>query len=379
MNESPSPLPLYSRALAVVRNKWIFLAPPAIAVIMLCASLFDRNYVIVPAQQPLRISAYGDSADRGRSRVQRFTIDSSGMFLQFELREGFPYPYAGIKIDLMRDSSFFDLSRYDRLSINISRSQEQDIVIHLRSFVKGFTRLDSILTHRFLTHEIYCLPGSEFYRLPLRTFTTPTWWYFRHRLDEKRLGRDNLKSIINLIIQNGSTTPINRPFWIKISYLAFEKNIPLRIWHCALFCGIYSLLCLGGVLLLKVIGKRRIPPAMVIAYQPLDVQNYADEELQRIASHLAANYSDPDLSLVTVARETGLLPSKISKLLKKQFHCGFKQYLNLVRIAESKRLLKETDRQIVDISRKVGYNNVTHFNRIFKRFEGITPNNYRKE
>ena len=56
----------------------------------------------------------------------------------------------------------------------------------------------------------------------------------------------------------------------------------------------------------------------------------------------------------------------------------FKQYLNKIRLSEAKRLLKETDRQIADIAYHVGYKNVTHFHRIFKQNEKISPNEYRK-
>ena len=43
-----------------------------------------------------------------------------------------------------------------------------------------------------------------------------------------------------------------------------------------------------------------------------------------------------------------------------------------------KRLLRETDRQVMDIAYKVGYGNISHFNRVFKEAENCSPNEYRK-
>ena len=57
----------------------------------------------------------------------------------------------------------------------------------------------------------------------------------------------------------------------------------------------------------------------------------------------------------------------------------FKQYLNIIRITEAKRLLRETDNQITSCAYNVGYNNIPHFNRTFKQLEGISPKEYRKK
>lgn len=90
-------------------------------------------------------------------------------------------------------------------------------------------------------------------------------------------------------------------------------------------------------------------------------------------AYIAQEYKDPGLTVNRIASEVGLLPAKITQILRDQRNCSYKQYLNAIRLAEAKRLLLETDRNIVEISRKVGYNNVTHFNRIFKETEGVSP------
>jgi len=53
-------------------------------------------------------------------------------------------------------------------------------------------------------------------------------------------------------------------------------------------------------------------------------------------------------------------------------------YLNGERIKFAKKLIQRTNNKFADIAYKSGFNNTSYFNRQFKRFEKITPNQYRK-
>ena len=66
-------------------------------------------------------------------------------------------------------------------------------------------------------------------------------------------------------------------------------------------------------------------------------------------------------------------------LFKNQTKMTFSQYLNKVRINESKLLLEETEDSIIDISLTVGFNNHNHFSATFKKLTGMTPSQYRNQ
>ncbi|MCC0728676.1 helix-turn-helix transcriptional regulator, partial [Clostridioides sp. ZZV14-6045] len=53
-------------------------------------------------------------------------------------------------------------------------------------------------------------------------------------------------------------------------------------------------------------------------------------------------------------------------------------YINILRIEESKKYLKNGNMSIADICKKVGFNNSSYFSQIFKKFNNSTPNEYRK-
>ncbi len=56
---------------------------------------------------------------------------------------------------------------------------------------------------------------------------------------------------------------------------------------------------------------------------------------------------------------------------------SFSNYISKQRIERAKILLKETDDSVIDIAFKVGFNNVTYFNRIFKKYLNTTPSEFR--
>ena len=86
-----------------------------------------------------------------------------------------------------------------------------------------------------------------------------------------------------------------------------------------------------------------------------------------------------DLPMNEVAEYTGISLAYFSQLFKLHAGTNFSQYLNQLRIDKSKELLRNRELRIVDISTRVGYRDVKYFNRIFKKFEGVTPSEYRSE
>ena len=53
-------------------------------------------------------------------------------------------------------------------------------------------------------------------------------------------------------------------------------------------------------------------------------------------------------------------------------------YINLFRIQKAKELLSDVTLKLYDISPAVGYNDENYFSKVFKKYEGISPAEYRK-
>ncbi len=70
--------------------------------------------------------------------------------------------------------------------------------------------------------------------------------------------------------------------------------------------------------------------------------------------------------------------SYVAKEFKKHMNCSFLKYLTVVKLNYAKDLLIHTNLTILDISAKLGFNSLSHFNHIFKETFGAPPSSFRK-
>ena len=92
--------------------------------------------------------------------------------------------------------------------------------------------------------------------------------------------------------------------------------------------------------------------------------------------YIKNNYCNKELDLKTVSEYVELSPSYFSRLFSKETGENYTDYLTKVRISEAKRLFNETNMKVYEVCFKVGYDNVEHFSRTFKKITGISPNSY---
>lgn len=85
-----------------------------------------------------------------------------------------------------------------------------------------------------------------------------------------------------------------------------------------------------------------------------------------------------DVNLTLISEMVGVSESYLSKQFNKEVGCNFIQYVTNLRIEESKRLMKKKGNKITDIAETVGYLNVEHFSRMFKKTTGYSPKLYRE-
>lgn len=100
--------------------------------------------------------------------------------------------------------------------------------------------------------------------------------------------------------------------------------------------------------------------------------------MESILSYVDANLMDNTLSLNMVASHFNVSPSLISRLFAEQHGENFHTYVNQLRIARAMEYLgDENGDDIASVALKVGYTNDATFRRLFKRFAGVTPSEYR--
>lgn len=94
--------------------------------------------------------------------------------------------------------------------------------------------------------------------------------------------------------------------------------------------------------------------------------------------YMSDHYEDADLSLSQVAEYVGLNEKYFTNRFSKETGETYSAYLTGVRIQKAKELLRTTNFKIYEISEMVGYHNVEHFTRMFKKLNQVSPAQYRK-
>lgn|GEM_PF-301975 len=110
----------------------------------------------------------------------------------------------------------------------------------------------------------------------------------------------------------------------------------------------------------------------------IDLNETSSAGLAEIIVSYINTHKAENLSLKDLASRFHFSPCHISRLIRKKTGQTFPQYLNKIRLAEAKELLRNSDLEINKIAYTVGYTEVSHFNRIFKKTLGLSPSKYRR-
>lgn len=97
---------------------------------------------------------------------------------------------------------------------------------------------------------------------------------------------------------------------------------------------------------------------------------------QNAVKYIEENYMNK-LKLSDVAEQVYVSQWHLSKILNRHIEKSFSDILNYVRIEKAKELLKDPSLRIGDIAEKVGFLDLAHFSRVFKKQAGVSANEYR--
>jgi len=106
-------------------------------------------------------------------------------------------------------------------------------------------------------------------------------------------------------------------------------------------------------------------------------QENSEPPVIRRAKEFINEHQTEDLTLGQVAKAVNTSTFYFCKMFKKATGINFTDYLSRVRIEKSKNLLLNPNLRISEIAFEVGFQSLTHFNRVFKKVLGQSPTEYR--
>lgn len=98
--------------------------------------------------------------------------------------------------------------------------------------------------------------------------------------------------------------------------------------------------------------------------------------VNKALNYMRDNYSHK-VTLTDVADNTFVSQWHLSKLLNRHTGQSFSELMNTIRIEEAKKLLEDPALRVGDVAEMVGFQDMGHFSRVFKKITGISANEFR--
>ncbi len=111
---------------------------------------------------------------------------------------------------------------------------------------------------------------------------------------------------------------------------------------------------------------------------PHDLGGNAHWVIREMKLYARENFRNP-IKLSAQAERYGFNEKYIGRLFKSTTDVSFTQYVNRLRLNHAKNLLMSSEKSIIEVAMDSGFENVTYFNRCFKRELGLTPTEFRRQ
>lgn len=95
-----------------------------------------------------------------------------------------------------------------------------------------------------------------------------------------------------------------------------------------------------------------------------------------IIRHINLHFREP-LQLDSLAKQFFISKGHLCRVFKEVTGFGFTEYINITRVKEAEHLLRETDWSVTQVSEYCGFENFSHFGKMFKKLSGMSPRAYR--
>ncbi|GAA4829841.1 hypothetical protein GCM10023310_03530 [Paenibacillus vulneris] len=181
-----------------------------------------------------------------------------------------------------------------------------------------------------------------------------------------RLGKDDVERLLHYFIfhleyEMEGTLPEAAKLWLQdakpVLLLALEQSDTLAQLESCFLKELEQLSgCIG-----ELVQSRRYNAQMI-----------------EIRDFVTKHFMDPNLSLTMLSDRFQIGSKYLSQLFKESIGQNFSDFLIGLRIEHAKKLLRESDVSVQDISDLMGYANTTSFIRIFKKIVGVSPGQYRE-
>lgn len=107
-----------------------------------------------------------------------------------------------------------------------------------------------------------------------------------------------------------------------------------------------------------------------------NTQDRLSNKLLRALKYMQEHFHE-DIAIEEVSQATGISPSYLHQLFKRELERTFLDYLTELRINQAKHILSHEDAKMTEVCTRVGYRSPQHFSQVFKKTTGMLPHQFR--
>jgi AraC-like DNA-binding protein len=314
--------------------------------------------------------------DRGFSEI---TVDSASGHLHFRYNyeKDSDDPFAILMFHAHELARHLNLADYRYIDIDLDQKKSQDFTISLYMYIPGFSDPVAAETHRPYSLKVRVKENQTHYHYKLQDFATPAWWFSHFKVDDFTLPKTDWSQFTHLTISNFEYLPSDTELQVVFKRFRFIDDLGEKARNAAIFGFFIFLITLWFFNVRK--KRKEEDNETKKSNNRTNIAKYNQEDTEKLFEYIEKNLSNPLLSLDLIAKEIGLNSFIVNEILKDKKDTQYKHYIDKLRIDEAKRLLAETEHQISVIAERCGYCYSNSFSRIFGKYCGMTPNEYRKK